>query len=221
MPRQTTGGPSRAAVEPGCRPFPQVLHRMVKVQDACGIVREALVKEAPQSSAAITPPDHLGRLRDTLPQGFEPPTRLACLDVPQDGYQPAMAELDDVPPWPGVLAAQTGQHAHFDLAPPRLAHRLACHRPKGHHHAISTHGQGEGCEVGLQRFWVGPCPLATPSHGASSCSMARLPATCTQHHTARALTAAPQYQLNSVAAVANGTKTANAQPTYWSAPLVR
>jgi hypothetical protein len=51
--------------------------------------------------------------------------------------------------------------------------------------------------------------------------MARFPATCTQHHTARALTAAPQYQLNSVAAVANGTKTAKAQPKYWSSPLVR
>ena len=51
--------------------------------------------------------------------------------------------------------------------------------------------------------------------------MACWPAVCTQHHTARGLTALPQYQLSNRAAVANGTKTASAQPNHWSSPLVR
>jgi hypothetical protein len=50
--------------------------------------------------------------------------------------------------------------------------------------------------------------------------MVRFPATCTPYHTAHALTVAPQYQLNSVAAGANGTKTAKAQPKDWNSPLV-
>jgi hypothetical protein len=45
---------------------------MVKVQDTYGIGREALVKQAPQPSTAITEPHHLGRTPDALPQSFEP-----------------------------------------------------------------------------------------------------------------------------------------------------
>ena len=51
--------------------------------------------------------------------------------------------------------------------------------------------------------------------------MAWWPAACTQHHTARGLTTPPQYQPSNRAAVANGTKTASAQPRHWSSPLVR
>ena len=47
-----------------------------------------------------------------------------------------MAELDDDPLCPGVMSTQTGQHAHFDLAPPRLARRLPRRRPQGDHHPI-------------------------------------------------------------------------------------
>ena len=57
------GGPP---IQPGRRPLPQVLRRVVKVQDPRGIGREALLKQAPQPPAAITEPDHLGRLRDAL-----------------------------------------------------------------------------------------------------------------------------------------------------------
>jgi hypothetical protein len=51
--------------------------------------------------------------------------------------------------------------------------------------------------------------------------MARCPAAWTQAHTARGLTATPLTQLSRVAAVANGTKTAKAQPRNWHSPLVR
>ena len=51
--------------------------------------------------------------------------------------------------------------------------------------------------------------------------MARWPAACTQPHTARGLTTPPLYQPSNRAAVANGTKTAKAQPRAWSSPLVR
>jgi len=51
--------------------------------------------------------------------------------------------------------------------------------------------------------------------------MARCPAAGTQHHTARGLTTPPLYQRNSLAAVANGAKTAKAQPSNWRSPLGR
>ena len=49
------------AIEPGGRTLPQVLRRVVKVQDACSIARELLLKQAPQPSSAITEPDDLRR----------------------------------------------------------------------------------------------------------------------------------------------------------------
>ena len=54
--------------------------------------------------------------------------------------------------------------------------------------------------------------------------MAWWPAACTQHHTARGLTTPPQYQPSNRAAVANGTKTAKAQPRrleFPAGPLMR
>ena len=65
------GGP---AIQPGGRPLPQVLRGVVKVQNAHGMAREALLKQAPQPSAAITEPDHLGVLSDALAHRFEPQT---------------------------------------------------------------------------------------------------------------------------------------------------
>src|SRR5919199_248496 len=118
------------------------------------------------------------------------------------------------------MSAQTGQHADFDLAPPRLTHRLACRRPQGHPHLISTKAREIAARSASSGSGVDPCPLATPSNWIWSCSMVRFPATCTPYHTAHALTVAPQYQLNSVAAGANGTKTAKAQPKDWNSPLV-
>ena len=54
--------------------------------------------------------------------------------------------------------------------------------------------------------------------------MAWWPAACTQHHTARGLTTLPLYQPSNRAAVANGTKTAKAQPQmleFPAGPLMR
>ena len=54
--------------------------------------------------------------------------------------------------------------------------------------------------------------------------MAWWPAACTHHHTARGLTTPPQYHPSNRAAVANGTKTASAQPKrleFPARPLMR
>ena len=51
--------------------------------------------------------------------------------------------------------------------------------------------------------------------------MARRPAAWTHSHTAWALTDPALYHRSNIAAVANGTKTASAQPRYWSSSLVR
>jgi len=59
---------------------------MVKVQDPCGIGREALLKQPPQAPGAITEPDHLGRAHDALALRFEPQTPLERLDIPEDGH---------------------------------------------------------------------------------------------------------------------------------------
>src|SRR2546428_170167 len=54
------------AIEPGRRTLPQVLRRVVKVQDTHSRGRELLLKQAPQPAAAITEPDHLRRPDDGL-----------------------------------------------------------------------------------------------------------------------------------------------------------
>jgi hypothetical protein len=51
--------------------------------------------------------------------------------------------------------------------------------------------------------------------------MARCPAAWPHSHTTRGLTTTPLAQPSSVAAVANGTKTAKAQPKCWNSALVR
>ena len=51
--------------------------------------------------------------------------------------------------------------------------------------------------------------------------MAWEPVTWTQPQTARGLTVLPLYQPSQRAAVANGTKTAQAQPSDCTSPLVR
>ena len=84
------------------------------------MAREALVKQAPQPSAAIAEPDHLGRTQDALAHRFQPQTGRERLDVSQDRHQPALHQPRDDLPGPRAMLAQAGQHAHFDLAPADL-----------------------------------------------------------------------------------------------------
>src|SRR6266568_8316513 len=81
-----------AAVEPGRRPLPEVLHGVVKVQDAHGRGRQTLLIQPPQAPCAITEPDHLGGRADALAHGCKPQTRLQRLDIPQDRHQPTLVE---------------------------------------------------------------------------------------------------------------------------------
>src|SRR5712691_184969 len=131
-----------AAIQPGRRPLPQVLHGVVKVQDASGPGTEALVKQTPQPPCTITEPDHLRRTQDALAYRFEPQTRLERLEVTQDRHQPALMQPGDDLASARAILAQAGQHSHFDLAPPGLAPGLAPLRPKRYHHPIGTHDQG-------------------------------------------------------------------------------
>jgi hypothetical protein len=54
-----------------CRPLPQLLCRVIKVQNAPRMARKALLKQAPQPSSAITAPDHLRCTDDALAERFE------------------------------------------------------------------------------------------------------------------------------------------------------
>ena len=70
---------------------------------------------------------------DALAQGFEPQTPLERIDMTEDGYQPALMQSGNDLPTPCAMAAQAGQHAHFDLVPCRFAPGLAslwAKRPK-------------------------------------------------------------------------------------------
>src|SRR5438105_9883137 len=113
------------AIEPGRRTLPQVLRRVVKVQDTPRRGRKLLRKQAPQPAATITEPDHLRRTDDTLAERFEPQARLECLEVPQDRHQPTVLQPRHALAGPRAMLPQTGQHAYFDLAPSDLAPRRA------------------------------------------------------------------------------------------------
>src|SRR5438128_12237815 len=93
-----------ASIKPGCRTLPQLLHRVVKVQDPYGIGREALIKQPPQSPGAITEPDHLGCAHDALAQRFEPQTPLECIDIPQDRHQSALMQPGNALAGPCAMA---------------------------------------------------------------------------------------------------------------------
>ena len=84
-----------AAIEPGCRPLPEVRHGVVKVQDAPGRGRHTRLIQPPPAPCTITAPDYLRGRADTLGHGFQPHTRLERLDLPQDRHQPTLAEPGD------------------------------------------------------------------------------------------------------------------------------
>src|SRR4030095_13070112 len=100
-----------------CRPLPQLLRRVIKVQNTPRMARKALLKQAPQPSATVTEPDDVGGMQDTLACGFTPQTRAQGLNIPQDGHQTAVLEPRDDLPQLCAMLAQTGAHAHFDFAP--------------------------------------------------------------------------------------------------------
>jgi hypothetical protein len=117
------------------------LRGVVKVQDAHRSPSKALVKQAPQPSATITEPDHLGRVPEALAQRFEPETRREGVEIPQDGHEPALRQPGDHLSCPRAMRAYPGEYAHFDLAPADLPARRAGIGPKWHHHAIGPQDQ--------------------------------------------------------------------------------
>src|SRR5262245_34072628 len=58
-----------AAVEPGRGPLPEVLHGVLKVQDAHRRGRQTLIIQPPQAPRTITEPDHPGGCADALAHG--------------------------------------------------------------------------------------------------------------------------------------------------------
>ena len=142
-----------AAVEPGRRPLPEVLHGVVKVQNTHGRGRQTLLIQPPQAPGTITEPDHLGGRADALAHGFKPQTRLERIDIPQDRHQPTLAEPGDDLAGARTMLAQAGQHPHFDFVPSCLPRRLAARRAKRDHHPIGTQDQGGGGKIGRQRLW--------------------------------------------------------------------
>src|SRR6266478_10166181 len=106
-----------AAVQPSRCPLPQGLHGVVKVQNAHGRGRQALLIQPPQPAGAITEPDHLGSLTDALAHGFKPQPRLQRLHTPQDRYQPTVVQPGDNLAGPRAMLTQASQHAHFDFLP--------------------------------------------------------------------------------------------------------
>ena len=147
-------------IAPGRRPLPQVLRRMIKVQDPRRIGGKILLKHAPQPPCAITEPDHPGCVRDALADGGEPQTRLERLNVPQDRHQAALMQAGHDLPGPGAMLPQPGQHPHFDFAPGGFALRRARPRPQGDHHPIRIRGEDER-GVGVSRARVYVCAHQT------------------------------------------------------------
>ena len=94
-PREPSTGLGSPAIKPSSRTLPEVLRGVVKVQDAYGIGRKALGKQAPQPSPPITKPDHLGSVSEALAQRFEPETRREGFNIPQDGHEPALPQPSD------------------------------------------------------------------------------------------------------------------------------
>ena len=158
-PPKPPAGLGRPPIQPGRRTLPQLLCGVIKVQDARGMARKALLKQAPQPAAAITEPDHLRRTPDALPQRFQPQTRREHLDIAQDGHQPALQQPGHEMPGARAMLAQASQHAHFDLAPADLALRLSALGPKRHHDAIGPQSQRQGRLGRRQRLWRRLMPL--------------------------------------------------------------
>ena len=70
---------------------------MVKVQDARGIGRKALVKQAPHNPRppSLSQTTWGAFLRPWRVQRFEPETRLEGVDIPQDSHEPALRQPGD------------------------------------------------------------------------------------------------------------------------------
>src|SRR6266446_74079 len=149
-PAKPPAGLCRSTVAPGCRSFPHVLRRMVKIQNAPGMGSEALVIETPQPPTAITEPDHLRGAQEPLAQRCEPQPWLEGIDIAPNCHQTARIKPRDALPGTCAMLAQTGQYPHFDLMPSRFASRLAGLRPKRHHDPIGAYGTGRDSQVGLQ-----------------------------------------------------------------------
>ena len=164
---------------------------MIKVQNTPRMAREALLKQAPQPSATVTEPDHVGSMQETLACGFTPQTRAQGLNIPQDGHQTAVLESHDDLPQPCAMLAQAGQHADFDFAPSAFPRGCTSFGPKRHHHAVSSQGQGQGRHLSRQRLARRHMPpghsiqfLLEALHGAAASRLDPAPHRPRAHHAA-------------------------------------
>src|SRR5260370_22254454 len=92
---------------------------------------------------------------DALAQGLEPQTLLERIDMTEDGHQPALMQSGNDLPTPCAMAAQAGQHAHFDLVPCRFAPGLASLWAKRHHYYIGPQKQRRRHHLEPQRLLGG------------------------------------------------------------------
>src|SRR5712691_9315287 len=146
---------ARASIQPGGCPLPQLLHRVVKIQNPYGMASEARLKQPPHPSAPITEPDDLRRMPDALAQRFKPQTLLERREITENGHQPALMQARHELPGPGAMATQASEDAHFDLVPGRCAPGLAALGAKRHHHPIGPSQQGRRDQFGRQRLLGG------------------------------------------------------------------
>src|SRR5712691_4797939 len=158
-PDEPPAGLCRAAIEPGRRPLPQILRRVVKVQNARRMASEALLKQMPQSPCPITEPDHTGRVQDALAYGFEPQPRLEGLEITEDGHQPTLMQPGNDLACSRAMLAQAGQHAYFDLVPGRFAPGVAALGAKRDHHPIGPHEERSRRQFSRQRLLGGEVSL--------------------------------------------------------------
>src|SRR5262249_49568128 len=135
--------------------LPQMLRRVIKVQDSRSVLRKLLLKQAPDPPPAITAPDHPSCTPHALPQRCTPQPRRPHLDVSQDGPQSALLQPGYAVPGARAMLAEAGQHTPFDRAPADLPLGLSPLWPTWHHHTIGPQGQGAGRRLGRQRLGGG------------------------------------------------------------------
>ena len=114
--------PPRAPVLPYLHRLPDILHRVVEVQNTRGESSEELAEHPPETAAAVAQPHHPRGLLNVLAQRFESKARLERLDITEHGHYPALLEQTGLDR-EGVLATlahpmvEPGDEAYLDLAP--------------------------------------------------------------------------------------------------------
>ena len=213
-PATPPAGVGRPPRPPGGRALPQRLRRVRKVHKAPCVAREALRQAAPPSAAAVAAPDHLGGLHEALAPRVAPPPRPERLASPKTA--PRRRCCSRVPPWPRRASTPPV------MARPRIFPVGA--PPRGRHGTSTPSAptaRGQAASAAATAAGGGASPRATAASASWRRALAWWPAAWPQPPTARGRTRPPPSPLSHRAAVAQGTKTAPAQPRHGRAPRVR